>query len=202
MSSLSQTVRSSRRSIGLHLPTLTHGLLLVLIVGLLVVNGLLLKQNLSLKAAIASQQPEFLAPGQQVPSFTANVLSGQRHAVNFADHRKTVFMVFASQCPACERSLPYWKAIKDACDRHQYQVYGVSLDNPNPKDLLTANGFNIEVFGNPSAEFRKLYKLNLTPLTIVIDNQGKVEKIWAGAFNENAKAEMENYFGISRDGVR
>ena len=53
-----------------------------------------------------------------------------------------------------------------------------------------------------SAEFRKLYKLNLTPLTIVIDNQGKVEKIWAGAFNENSKADMETYFGISRDGVR
>lgn len=176
---------------------------MLLIVGLCVVNGLLLKQNLSLKAAIASQQPEFLTPGQQVPSFTANALSGQRHVVNFADHPKTVFMVFASQCPACERSLPYWKAIKDACDRHQYQVYGVGLDSrADTRDLLTANGLNIEVFGNPSAEFKKLYKLNLTPLTIVIDNQRKVEKIWAGAFNENTKAEMETYFGISRDGVR
>jgi peroxiredoxin len=203
MSSPSQTIRSSRRRIGLQLPTLTHGLLLLLIVGLCVVNGLLLKQNLSLKAAIASQQPEFLTPGQQVPSFTANTLSGQRQFVSFADHPKTVFLVFASDCPACQRSLPYWKALKDACDRYQYQVYGVSLDNrPNTKDLLTANGVNIEVFGNPSAEFKKLYKLNLTPLTIVIDNQGKVEKIWAGAFNENTKTEMETYFGISRDGVR
>jgi peroxiredoxin len=111
--------------------------------------------------------------------------------------------VFASQCPACERSLPYWKAIKDVCDRRQYQVFGIDLDSrANTKDLLTANGLNIEVFGNPTAEFKRLYKLNLTPLTIVIDNQRKVEKIWAGAFNENTKAEMETYFGISRDGVR
>lgn len=138
-----------------------------------------------------------------MPSFAANTLSGQRQFVSFADHPKTVFLVFASECPACERSLPYWKALKGACDRHQYQVYGVSLDNrPNTKDLLTANGLNIEVFGNPSAEFKQLYKLNLTPLTIVIDNQRKVEKIWAGAFNENSKAEMETYFGISSNEVK
>jgi len=176
---------------------------LLLIAGLCVVNGLLIKQNRSLKAAIANQQPEFLTPGQQVPSFTANTLSGKRHVVNFADHPKTVFLVFASQCPACERSLPYWRAIKDASDRLQYQIYGIALDNrANTKDLLTSNGLNVEVFGSPSAEFKQLYKLNLTPLTIVIDNQHKVERIWAGAFNENSKREMESYFGISSDAVK
>jgi len=35
-----------------------------------------------------------------------------------------------------------------------------------------------------------------------VDNQRKVEKVCAGAFNENTKAEMEAYFGISADGVR
>ena len=203
MSSPSQTLRSSRRKIGLNRATLTHGLLLLLIAGLCVVNGLLIKQNRSLKAALANQQAEFLTPGQQVPSFAANTLSGQRHVVNFADHPKTVFLVFASQCPACERTLPYWKAIKNACDRLQYQIYGIGLDNQaNTKDLLTLHGLNIEVFGSPSAEFKQLYKLNLTPLTIVIDNQRKVEKIWAGAFNENSKAEMESYFGISPNEVK
>jgi peroxiredoxin len=123
--------------------------------------------------------------------------------VNFADHPKTVFLVFASQCPACEHSLPYWKEIKEASDRHQYQVYGIDMDNgANTKDLLKANGFNIEIFGNPTAELKRLYKLNLTPLTIVIDNQHKVERIWAGAFNENSKAEMETYFGVSPDTVK
>ena len=203
MSSPIQTLRSSHRTISLNLSTFSQGLLLLLIVGLCVANGLLVKQNRSLKAAIAHQQPEFLTPGQQVPSFAANTLSGQRQFVSFADHPKTVFLVFASQCPACERSLRYWKEIKDASDRHQYQVYGIDLDSgANTKDLLTANGLNIEIFGNPTAEFKKLYKLNLTPLTIVIDNQHKVEKIWAGAFNENSKVEIETYFGISPNDVK
>lgn len=203
MSSRLQTFRSSGRTIGLNRATLGHGLLLLLIVGLCVVNGLLVRQNRSLKAAIAHQQPEFLTPGQQVPSFTANTLAGQRRVVNFSDHPKTVFLVFASQCPVCERSLPYWKAIKDASDRLQYQIYGIALDNrANTQDLLTSNGLNVEVFGNPKAEFKQVYKLNLTPLTIVIDDQRKVERIWAGAFTENSKVEMETYFGISPDEVK
>lgn len=203
MSSHDQVLTSPRRGIGLKWTTTTHGLLLLLIAGLCVVNGLLLRQNRSLKAALDGQQPEFLTPGQQVPGFTANTLSGQRQVVNFADHPKTVFLVFASQCPVCERTLPYWKAIKDACDRLDYQIYGVGLDNrTDTKDLLTLNGLNVEVFGAPSAEFKKVYKLNLTPITIVVNNQHKVEKIWAGAFNENSKAEMETYFGISSDAVR
>src|SRR2546423_1856330 len=99
MSSRLQTFRSPGRTIGLNRTTLSHGLLLLLIGGLCIVNGLLVRQNRSLKAAIARQQPEFLMPGQQVPSFTANTLDGQRRVVNFSDHPKTVFLVFASQCP-------------------------------------------------------------------------------------------------------
>ena len=53
---------------------LGQSLLLLLILGLCVTNVLLIKQNRDLKAAIAHQQPEFLTPGQQVPSFTANIL--------------------------------------------------------------------------------------------------------------------------------
>jgi len=37
-------------------------------------------------------------------------------------------------------------------------------------------------------------------LTIVIANNSKVEKVWAGALTENSKAEVETYFGISPDG--
>jgi len=203
MSSSDQVLVSPSRRTDLKWTTVTHAVLFLLIAGLCVVNGLLLRQNRSLKAALGGQQPEFLMPGQQVPGFTADTLSGQRHVVNFADHPKTVFLVFASQCPVCERTLPYWKAIKTACDRLDYPIYGVGLDNrTDTKDLLTLNALNVEVFGAPSPEFKKIYKLNLTPITIVVNNQHKVEKIWAGAFNEKSQADMEAYFGISSDAVK
>jgi peroxiredoxin len=180
-----------------------QGFVVLLILGLFVVNGLLIKQNRDLKAALANTQSDFLKPGQQVRSFAAKTVSGQRQVVNYAARAKTVLLVFQPQCPACELTLPYWKAIKAACDRSQYQVFGINLDNSLATvNYLATNGLNVEVFAGLDAEFRNAYKLNLTPITIVIDNLGKVEQIWPGAFDENSKAEVVSYFGISPDEMK
>ena len=179
---------------------------MLLIVGLCVANGLLIRQNHDLKATIARfvKRPEFLKPGQQVPPFAANTLSGQRQVVNYADRDKTVLLVFSPQCSACERVLPYWEEIKAACVRNQYQIFGVSLDDgPRTHEFVRSNGLSLEAFVDIEAETKEAYKLFLTPLTIVIDNSGRVERIWPGVFSQETKQEVERYFGISEvDDVR
>lgn len=195
----------SKSGISVNLRRVSQGLLLLFIAGLCVANGLLIRQNRDLKAAIAGNQPEFLKPGEHVGSFAANTLSGtlsgKRQVVKYAASAKTVLLVFRPECPACERTLPYWKEIKAVCDRQGYQVFGISLDSrAKTTEFLEANGLNLEVFAEADAHFKSTYKLNLTPLTIVIGNDGKVEKVWLGALNENSKTEVETYFGISLDG--
>lgn len=107
-------------------------------------------------------------------------------------------MVFTPQCAACERTVPYWKEIRAACARNQYQIFGVSLDDgPRTNVFLTSNGLSMAAFVDIEAETKEAYKLFLTPLTIVIDNNGRVERIWPGAFSQEAKREVERYFGIS-----
>lgn len=131
---MADTATNLKRSSGFSLLSgrrLGQGLSFLLIVGLCVANGLLIKQNRDLKATIVRKQPELLKPGQQVPPFAANTLSGQRQVVNYADRAKTVLLVFTPQCTACERALPYWREIKAACARTQYQVFGVSLSRKN-----------------------------------------------------------------------
>ena len=192
-----------RTGLRLSLKTIGQGFIVLLILGLFIVNGLLLKQNRELKAALASSQSDFLKPGQQVRSFAAKAVSGKRQTVNYAARAKTVLLVFQPQCPACELTLPYWRAIKAACDRNQYQVFGINLDKSSgTENYLASNGLNVEVFAGLDAEFRNAYKLNLTPITIAVDNGGKVEKIWPGAFDETAKSEVASYFGISPEDVK
>lgn len=145
-----------------------------------------------------SKPSELLKPGQQVPPLVANTVSGQRQAINYADHARTVLLAFSPQCPSCERALPYWREIKEACARNQYQIFGISFDDAAKTNaFLASNGLSLESFVNIDAETTKAYKLSITPLTIVIDNNGKVEKIWPGAFNRETKTEVEKYFGIS-----
>jgi len=49
----------------------------------------------------------------------------------------------------------------------------------------------LEAFVDVEAETKEAYKLTLTPLTIVIDNNGKVERIWPGVFSQETKREVE-----------
>ena len=140
----------------------------------------------------------FLEPGDEVPGFSARTLSDPNLSVDFANGSKTVLLVFQPQCPACEIAVPYWLEIAAAGKRDKYQVFGITLgDAPKTAAFLASSGLDVETFVDLNAEMKRAYKLNLTPLTVVIDNAGKVEKIWPGAFNRETKPDVERYFGIS-----
>ena len=175
---------------------------LLLIVGLCLTNAFLIKQNRDLKATVARlrARPEVLRPGSRVPPFTGNLVSGQQRTLNYADRPKTVLMAFSTQCAACERALPYWRAIEAVSRRNQYQVFGISLDGgTESKQFLESKGLAMETFVNIDPDMREIYKLSLAPLTIVIDSTGHIDKIWPGNFNRETKKEVEEYFGITVD---
>jgi peroxiredoxin len=179
---------------------LTQGVTLFLVLGLCVSNWLLIKQNRDLKAAIAHNNPEFLLRGQELPALTGKTLSGQRKTVNYAESNKTVFLVFSPACPACEQAAPSWRDIIAACSRNQYQIFGISLDfdrGSRTRAFLISNGFSMETFVDIDGATKATYRLSLTPLTIVIDNKGKVDRVWPGAFDSKVKVDVEKYFGIS-----
>jgi|ERR1700754_270886 len=156
-------------------------LLLLVILVLTVTNLILLKQNRSLKAAMAVTSPESLQQGTPLPSFAANTILGQRRTVDFSANEKTVLLVFQADCPACERIVSLWRDIKADCDRKQFQVFGISLDNQaKANSFLRDKGLDFETFAGVDAAFKNRYGLHETPLTIVVNRTGTVEKVWAG----------------------
>jgi peroxiredoxin len=178
---------------------LGHGLLFALIVGLCVINALLIKQNRDLKAAVLrlGEQSGFLKEGEDAPRLEAPTTSGKQVRLNYGDTPKTVLMVFSPQCPASEEVMPLWKEIAAACARAHYRSFGVSLgDGPETNTYLRSHGLSVGTFVGLSPVVTAQYKLSSTPLTLVIDNNGKVEKIWPGVFTEESRPEVERYFGI------
>ena len=164
------------------------------IVTLIVLNLFLIRQNRSLKA-MAFTQPESLQQGTHLPSFAANTISGKRRMVDFSASEKTVFLVFQADCPACERIVPLWKDIKLDCDRRQFQIFGISLDNQVKTDnFLKSSEFDLESFAGLDATFKNRFGLHETPLTIVINRTGNVEKIWVGLPDKGTAEDTRNYF--------
>jgi peroxiredoxin len=171
----------------------------LLMIGLCITNVLLIKQNHDLKATRIRNEPQYLKQGQKVPPLVAQRVSGETATINFGESQKTILFVFAPGCVPCEYTGPKWKLIENACAHEKCRSFALSLGTDNSKSVafLSAYRLQSEVLTNLSSQTRAAYQLSVTPLTIVVDAQGKVEKIWPGAFNDDMKSDTERYFGIS-----
>lgn len=170
-------------------------LLSLVILALTVTNLILLKQNRSLKAAMASSSRDSLQPGTRLPSFAANTISGNRRTVDFSASEKTVLLVFQADCPACDRIISLWRDIKAVCDRRQLQTFGISLDNPaKTSTFLKDSDLDLESFAGLDPAFKNRYGLYETPLTIVINRTGHVEKVWVGSPDDGTAENVRDYF--------
>ncbi|MEQ1603913.1 MAG: hypothetical protein ABL999_03515 [Pyrinomonadaceae bacterium] len=171
----------------------------ILMAGLCLSNAFLIKQNQDLKAERIRSQPVYLKQGQTVPPMLAQSDSGEPATISYEKSNKTVLFVFAPGCIACEYTGSKWKLIEDACAHAQCRSFAVTLGNTDSKSaaFLSAHGLRSELLTNLSSQTRAAYQLSITPLTIVVDDQAKVEKIWPGAFNDDMMSDAEQYFGIS-----
>ena len=169
-------------------------LLTLVILALALMNVILIRQNRSLKAAMAPTQPESLQEGTHLPSFAANTISGKRRTVDFSASEKTVLLVFQADCPACEGIVSLWKDIKLDCDRRQFQIFGISLDNQAKANaFLKTNDLDLESFAGLDSAFKNRYGLHETPLTILINQSGDIEKVWVGLPDNGTAEDARNY---------
>jgi hypothetical protein len=59
----------------------------------------------------------------------------------------------------------------------------------------------LETYSKPTEAFVSSLGLGSTPQTIVISSQGKIEKNWIGAYGDDTKKEVEDYFGVVLPGL-
>lgn len=170
--------------------------LLMLFVGvvLLFVNVLLVQQNNKLK--IMAGRPDRaleIRPGTALPPLEGLDSNGARHSVNYDQaSRKTVLLVFSPQCYACEENMPNWKAIINGLDRRSFRLAAVSLQSDGVKEYASQHGINqVPILTKIDPKYRVAYNLALTPQTILIDADGKVEKVWTGLLRGADKQDAE-----------
>ena len=170
----------------------------ILVAALAIANGFFIKQNRDLKAAISKRQPEYLEIGQAVPPLVAHKLSGETTTINYSDSPRTVLFVFSADCRACEQTAPYWREIERAFDSSKARTFALSLgDAEKSRHFLDFHGLTSELLSNIDTRTRQAYRLSMTPLTIVVNSEGRIERMWAGTLSENQIKDVESYFHIS-----
>jgi hypothetical protein len=85
-------------------------------------------------------------------------------------------------------------------DGNQFQVLGViaeSEDKTKIAEYLHSVGCESMRVALLPNEILRNFKLSMTPTTLVIASEGRVEKVWAGKWNSDIAAEARSTFGFS-----
>ena len=154
-------------------------LFVLLVSALLVLNASLIIQNRSLRASVGTRS-NILHPGNIVPSLSGTDLDGKDFTLSYSnDPRKVVLLVFSPRCGFCTRNMPNWKALLQSLDRKSYRIVGVSIISDGVKEYVSQQKLtDIPIIAEVDPKSRVSYEMNETPQTILIDSDGKVEKLW------------------------
>jgi peroxiredoxin len=171
--------------------------LIVLVLALVVVSGLLIKQNRELKAMLAAQHAgqsadiPRLEVGDVVEEFTLSSLDGTATGLDYSDSgSETLLFFFSPDCPACKRNFANWQEI-ERVDRQQNRrvVFISTADEHKTREYVEDKNLQSEVLvGEPDVLER--YKIARIPTTVQVGQGGVVNGVWIGILPDSVVDEL------------
>ena len=154
------------------------------------------------KTQSSVQQNTFkLSPGMKVESVAAVALDGKPVTISYQDSDKpTVFYVLSPSCVWCERNQANIDKLAEL-KGNDFRFIGLSLVEPGLKEYLEKHRLKFPTYTRLTSKAIDSLGLGGTPQTIVISPDGRVLKIWRGAYIEQVQPELEEYFQIRLPGL-
>lgn len=163
---------------------------------LLTTNIFLIFQNLDLQARL---KPLKVEEGKTLEEFRAENLKGEETKIDYSQSNKRILLFFRTTCGYCQKQMPYWKQLALNADRQNYRVTAITTETDTQAIENYMKTYKIEdweVLMINAAEAQKA-KLLATPVTIVVDNKGVVEKVWTGMWQNNDIDSASKYFALN-----
>jgi len=176
---------------------------LALILALGLCNLLLITQNFRLRKQLNSAgridaSANYLKPGETVTPFAGMDLNGRPYQVEYRkDTRRQLLLFFSPSCPYCAQQGPIWRNMLNRIDSTRFNVVGIVGDRENRQEVIShadALGYFKTRIVLPIVsvgdETLARYKLTATPITLLIDDNGRVEHAWVGKWDESKTTEV------------
>jgi peroxiredoxin len=175
----------------------------ILLVSSVLLNLLLALRVRSLEGSLLGLRAEkSLSLGTLVPPIEARDIDDRPAKVAYlANEPPTVLYIFTPQCQWCANNLENIRTLAARAGR-DYRFVGLSLSPVELRDYVKKNDFGFPVYSDMSYTFYNAYKVGGTPSTLVISPEGRVLKNWRGAYMDDLKREVEQYFKVELPGIR
>lgn len=178
----------------------------VIIIILVLSSILLIRQNLQLRTTVEKLVAEQkIQIGEKFTAFNAVDLEDRPIEVNFNESKaKTILLFSSTTCPFCKKQNPYWNDVIKQIDYRKYQILEVfheKEDKGKVIEYLKNNSLENEKSSLRilflADEFLRKNKLNSTPITLIIGENGIVERAWFGLWSKSTITEVNSSLEIS-----
>jgi hypothetical protein len=142
-----------------------------------------------------------LAPGMTIDPVTIQGADGKPFSVSYVGTNKpTVFYVISPSCIWCRRNQANMDKLI-AGKANEFRFIGLSLVDDGLKEYVDGYHLQFPVYTGLTKETIQALGLGGTPQTIVVSPEGKILKVWSGAYIESMQPEVEAFFGIQLPGL-
>jgi peroxiredoxin len=177
----------------------------ILIFILLVCNGFLIRQNWQLRSDIEQlSREQRVQVGENFSDFVALDSENRPVPINSEAKIKKVIFLFSTSCPYCKKQNAYWIDCLKQIDRSKYKVIALFNEREERQkvaEYLDKHGYSeadspLKLLFSPDDTLQK-YKLRSTPITLVLDENSVVEKVWLGLWDQPKITEANAFFKVS-----
>jgi hypothetical protein len=168
---------------------------------LLAANIALIRQNRQLKAQLSLPPPALeAAAGTQMPDLRGFDPDGKPVEVLYGkDARKVLVLVFSPTCAFCDQNWPKWEQVISSLDRSAVRPVAVDVTSTTTAGFVSQHQLaSLPVFLKVDPRATLDYRFHLTPQTILVGPNGKVERVWTGVLNDSAMADLKQRLGGSK----
>ena len=128
-----------------------------------------------------SLDPNEVKAGDQLPGL---------HAYNWKAHDRTLVLALRNGCHFCEASMPFYRRLAKLEQSNQIGVHLIAVFPDDPavvRQVVETQQLTIEAV--PGIELGQV-KVQATPTVMLVDEQGRVSKVWMGQLPAMEEAEV------------
>lgn len=144
---------------------------------------------------LSQDKNEVLKIGDEAPNFTLVDMQGDKHSLEEYKGQGVFLNFWGTWCKPCEREFPiidrYYKEYKEK----GIQVLAINIAESDfvVQNYIDRKGLTFPVLIDKNKSVMEAYNINPLPTTILINSEGKIEKIITGEMKEQ---DIKNYMEL------
>ena len=155
------------------------------------------RQNSELRSRLQSSSPKqdeksadivrMVREGDELPEFAAMSIDGKEVRVAARGAGGTLLFIYSPSCDRCEAGIQSWIKVSNKLRELQSATRIVALsieDSYTTVQHARKMKMPFVVVPFPSVELQKQYGVTEVPLTLLVDQQGKVRAVWDKPLDE------------------